>query len=275
MKKAILILLVGLFWCNVAQAESSLPECEGSPFMVQAATEGDLIKILTGKLFKKWTNCHGVIDAEELGEFSGEFKDGKLKKEGVYIASDGGKYIGEFKDDNPLKKFHGQGAYTYSSGEKYVGKWKNGSKDGQGTYTFPDGTKYVGEFKKDKYHGQGTLKKADGQKYVGEFKNNSYNGQGTLIAPGFGEYTGQFKDDLPNGKVVITIIEDDSYGDLSGSIYEGKVKNAIPTYGTLTYKNGDKYIGNFKDGQLNGKGTLTYADGKIEKGIWKDGELVK
>ena len=46
-------------------------------------------------------------------------------------------------------------------------------------------------------------------------------------------------------------------------------------YGTMTYKNGDKYVGNFKDGQHNGQGTMTHADGKIEKGIWKDGIFVK
>ena len=183
MKKIYLYIFLVLFFCSIGRTESSLPECEGSPFMVQAATEGDLIKILTGKLFKKWTNCHGVIDAEELGKFSGEFKDGKLKKEGVYIASDGGKYIGEFKDDNPLKKFHGQGTYTYSDGRKYVGEWKNGKWHGQGTISSPDRIKYVGEFKNGHFK-EGTLSFPDHGKYTGQFnKDNHFHGKGTMTWP--------------------------------------------------------------------------------------------
>ena len=46
-------------------------------------------------------------------------------------------------------------------------------------------------------------------------------------------------------------------------------------YGTYTFANGDKYIGEYKDGEIHGQGTLTYADGRVEKGIWENGQLVK
>jgi hypothetical protein len=49
----------------------------------------------------------------------------------------------------------------------------------------------------------------------------------------------------------------------------------MPTHGTTTFKNGDKYIGNYKGSEQHGQGTYIHADGKIEKGIWKDGILVK
>jgi len=43
--------------------------------------------------------------------------------------------------------------------------------------------------------------------------------------------------------------------------------------GTTTYANGDKYIGEWRDGNLNGQGTYTSANSQIKKGIWKDGKF--
>ena len=41
-------------------------------------------------------------------------------------------------------------------------------------------------------------------------------------------------------------------------------------FGNYTYDNGNKYIGEFKDGQSNGQGTYTYADGSEYYGEFKD-----
>ena len=46
-------------------------------------------------------------------------------------------------------------------------------------------------------------------------------------------------------------------------------------YGTYTFADGAKYVGEFKNDNYNGQGTLTYADGRVEKGIWENGQLVK
>ena len=46
--------------------------------------------------------------------------------------------------------------------------------------------------------------------------------------------------------------------------------------GTETHPDGEKYIGEFKDGKVHGKGTMTYFDSKREvSGIWKNGEFVE
>ena len=45
--------------------------------------------------------------------------------------------------------------------------------------------------------------------------------------------------------------------------------------GTITLPNGNKYAGQWKNGEPHGQGTMTYPDGKVVNGIWKDGELVK
>ena len=43
-------------------------------------------------------------------------------------------------------------------------------------------------------------------------------------------------------------------------------------FGAVTLTDGDKYIGEFKDGKENGQGTLTYSYGGKYVGTWKNGE---
>ena len=44
-------------------------------------------------------------------------------------------------------------------------------------------------------------------------------------------------------------------------------------FGTYTWSNGEKYVGEWKDNKRHGQGTYTYTDGAVEEGIWKDGEF--
>jgi hypothetical protein len=43
-----------------------------------------------------------------------------------------------------------------------------------------------------------------------------------------------------------------------------------PCYGGRDYPNGDKYVGQFLNGNCSGQGTKTYSDGRIYVGQWKD-----
>ena len=42
----------------------------------------------------------------------------------------------------------------------------------------------------------------------------------------------------------------------------------------MTYPDGGKYTGEFKDGERHGQGTLVYADGKTVEGEFKDGDFI-
>jgi len=52
---------------------------------------------------------------------------------------------------------------------------------------------------------------------------------------------------------------------------EGDCNNG---YGIYTFGNGDKYVGEWKDGKRHGQGTYTYADGRVVKGISKKDKFV-
>ena len=44
---------------------------------------------------------------------------------------------------------------------------------------------------------------------------------------------------------------------------------------TINYKDGSKYVGDFKDGKFDGQGIMKLADGSKISGMWKDGIFVK
>ena len=58
-----------------------------------------------------------------------------------------------------------------------------------------------------------------------------------------------------------------------GDKYEGEWKDGEQNgQGTLTWSDGDKYEGEYKDGSPNGQGTETLPDGDKYEGKWKDGK---
>ena len=66
-----------------------------------------------------------------------------------------------------------------------------------------------------------------------------------------------------------------TYTYANGSKYVGEYKNGkIYGQGTYTWANGNKYVGEFKDAKRNGLGTYTFANGTVDKGIWKNNKLI-
>ena len=71
----------------------------------------------------------------------------------------------------------------------------------------------------------------------------------------------------------------DCHGTLTykdGSKYVGEFKHGrFSGQGTFTWLDGVKYVGEFKAGKRHGQGTYTWGDGTIDNGIWKNNKLVK
>ena len=69
------------------------------------------------------------------------------------------------------------------------------------------------------------------------------------------------KDDVQHGKGI--------YYFHSGDRYEGDYVNGERTgQGIYIHKNGDKYVGQFKNGEQHGTGTFTWANGAVYEGQW-------
>ena len=98
-------------------------------------------------------------------------------------------------------------------------------------------------------------------KYEGEIKNGKMDGLGVLIYP-YG------------GKSVVGEWKDGKEWNTKHRNKDGKLiwnfemeKNGLVT---ITYPDGNKYVGEFKDGGKNGKGTFTWSDGKKYVGEYKE-----
>ena len=73
-----------------------------------------------------------------------------------------------------------------------------------------------------------------------------------------------------------------TYTYANGSKYVGEWKdgkeNGQGTYTWVsgnTWLNGNKYVGEFKDAKRNGLGTYTFANGTVDKGVWKNNKLIE
>ena len=73
-----------------------------------------------------------------------------------------------------------------------------------------------------------------------------------------------------------------TYTYANGSKYVGEWKDGKENgQGTYTWVsgniwlNGNKYVGEYKNGKIHGQGTYTWADGTVGKGIWENNKLIE
>ena len=151
--------------------------------------------------------------------------------------------------------------------------WYVGSKSGDGRYGYSlywwKETKevYFGNFNKNLRDGVGMdilgdgsgslLNCPNGKVYVGEYKNNKKHGTGSVYDKnGKLIYYGKFFNDKPTGK------------------YPMQETWAQYTFETINYIEGDKYVGELKNGKPHGKGMVIWAEGFgiVWYGEWADGK---
>ena len=89
MKKFLVTLFLSTLFCNIVQAQSSLPECKGSPYEVKklSLTGGGLATKM--KMLAKWRDCHGTLINKDSSQYVGEFLKGKRSGLGTYTFANG------------------------------------------------------------------------------------------------------------------------------------------------------------------------------------------
>ena len=191
-------------------------------------------------------------------EYEGDFINGKFEGNGKFIYYDGCYYIGKFKDG--LR--NGKGTIYYPNGNIEIeGNFLNNRVDGYGKYIWEEGEYYIGEWKKGLMHGKGTVFYSNGNiQYEGGYFNGARGGYGKYIWEDGEYYEGEWRNGLKHGKGKFF------YSD--GKIkYEGEFFNdKWEGHGKYIDQEGKYYfIGEYKNGYLNGKGTVyNLADDKIK-----------
>ena len=62
----------------------------------------------------------------------------------------------------------------------------------------------------------------------------------------------------------------------NGNKYVGEWKDGLMHgQGTYTWTGGNKYVGEYKNDLHHGQGTFTWADGTVIEGLWKNGDFKK
>ena len=195
--------------------------------------------------------------------YFGEFNEsGIIDGIGIKILSRNQIYKGEFSNGI----YNGKGLFIKNKASIF-GDWENGEINGNVLYKIEDQFEYIGNFENNKKNGFGTEKYPDGSNYEGNYINNKKNGLGIYTFPNNEYYEGNFEDDLYNGQGQYI------WGN-NGNKYIGEFKNGkIEGKGTFSYEDGTIFVGNFIEGYKNGEGYIQFPDGKKYFGNWLNGEL--
>lgn len=174
------------------------------------------------------------------GVYTGTLKNGIPDGVGVYRGPKCGDYIGQWKNG----AMRGDGIFLFCDGSTFAGKFENNYPNGFGVSWSPEGWTYFGTQKDNKRHGEGIATFEDGDRYVGEYNDGVIDGQG-LYASSTGKiYIGISKDGHPWN---VVIYSDDST--IAGTVVDGEYCNGCsPTQPTLISRNRP-------DRRINGTGT--------------------
>ena len=225
--------------------------------------------------------------------------------QGTITYANGNMYEGEFQDDN---KF-GQGTYTYAN----LGKNVVGYEDQENISTNKSISSYVyDESSLDLYTSGSTDAETESAEITEEIESDSGQGgyivspDGSIVyketqastatsstsnSPNFSGITNFFKGlgignsdqitssneplveteesepiiVIPSNEGVAQVEDNNNFGTYDyadGDKYIGEVKDGLPHgEGTYLYANGDKYVGQFKDDKRHGQGTYTWSSG--------------
>jgi hypothetical protein len=240
-------------------------------------------------------NCStgkGTFLFKDGSKYTGYFYNGKAHGQGTYYHKDGTLYTGAFV--NGVKHgigklsfvskewysgnfvngvINGKGKMTYRNGDIYTGDWVNGKSSGTGKYIFADGDVYEGDFINGLFSGQGKLTRTDGSYYEGEWQNSKKNGEGFSFAKGkkmkvYYDNNTLLREETISNQAIVTAAKTEP--NTTTKILDCNKEYCHNTLGSLRYKDGSVYTGDFVNGIGEGNGKCKYANGDRYEGGWKN-----
>lgn len=169
-----------------------------------------------------------------------------------------------------LHKVEEMQMYDFVFGSHLVEKTGNG--DLEIHYSSGDSIKYHGMFLHDVYHGYGLL--IDTRKgfiYRGHFEHGAIEGAGAFHYNNGSIYRGYLVNGQYMGRGYFKFTEDSPFEYYNGMWRFGKQHGR----GTLIYKKGGSYVGDFLDGKPHGNGKRVFADGSFFEGEFVHGAPTK
>lgn len=196
----------------------------------------------------------------------------------------GNEYEGEIVEGSPS----GQGRLRFASGDHYVGEFKDGEPEGRGEYAWTSGQQVRGSFVKGTAQGLAELQLANGDRYTGSVVDGVPNGTGVMTYATKDRYEGAMKDGIPHGQGKYTwasgqwaegVFQAGTLGGegrlrfANGNLYQGTLIKGLPAgRGSMQYAGaGDRYVGEFRQGEPHGTGIYTWASGDRYEGAWEAG----
>ena len=146
---------------------------------------------------------------------------------------------------------------------------------GKGMLTYKDGSHFDGEwavFKKHgkiERHGYGTMHYASGEVHTGDFERDVRHGKGRLIHSDGSVFIGEWKYGEIVGEGRGAMPSADGSGKYIGQWYNGQRQGR----GTMVSSSGDEYSGEWFDDLFHGFGTFIAANGDVYEGTFVRGEM--
>lgn len=265
----------------------------GGPFDLYGHGAGKIKFYQSGRLIKEEerTLYFGAYEPTSIrrlsngDEYIGETKGGAFNGQGVYLKTNGEKYLGSFRDSKPS----GYLSYYIGSTLNYHGQWVNGIKSGKGVLYEKDKT-VEGSWNDGKLNGPSIIKLHDGTAIEANYFNGLVTNKARIIYPSGDTYEGEITSNyLRNGYGTYRYKNGDEYqGQWSnnqqsgegkyvekgkvtkeGKWVEGKLSDVEET--TQIYDNGEKYIGDVRNGSRDGFGIYYFSNGSTYEGYWHNG----
>jgi hypothetical protein len=166
------------------------------------------------------------------------------------------------------------GTQTFPAGAKYVGEWKDGKYDGRGTYAFADGRTETGIWQAGMRMSEAEINREALRRAAAVARNGQDEDRRKKEAASRAQTAGNTTSTAAAPVTPLTSASSVPMRQSQVPPCQGP-RNIKWTMcqGTVTFTDGRRYVGEFKDDKLNGQGTITFADGGRYVGEFKDDKL--